>query len=298
MKKFLATLLMMAGIASAQAQTQVNVYGRISEYFENQRLGSTTTNQLTDDSSYIGFKGTEALGGGLNAFFVLETGVNVDAPGATTLGNRTAIVGLKNNFGSLSAGRDLHVIGAMIGKYDALWDSYGSSATTIHAAQGKRMQNAVFVTATPINGLTVSVQNGFSEVAGTASVKAGSIGYEAGGFSATVGRFTDVDNSSSSTMVGAKQKFDVTGTTVFGMWSDDEVLGVKTTGKSVGVNQELGKNLVALASYGTNDRTDAYNLGASYRFSKRTEAGIRYTREVTDGAADVRKVGVGLTHNF
>lgn len=299
MKKLLIALLTFVGIASAQAQSQVTVYGRISEYFDNTKVGSTSVNRITDDLSRIGFKGTEDLGNGLKAFFVLETGFAADAPGATTLGNRTALVGIQNNLGSLSAGRDYHVVGAMLNKYDAFGGFFGSNVSNIHMDQGKRIQNAVFATVEPIKGLTFSIQNGFSEVAGATSIKAGSVGYDVGGFSATLGRMTDVDNNSASTAVGFKQEFVSTGTTVFGLWSDDRVLGINSTGKSIGVNQALANNLVAQASYGTNDNADAYSLGVAYKLSKRTEAGVKYSKVNADNSInDVRIIGVGLTHNF
>ncbi|NIC39453.1 porin, partial [Aquabacterium sp. A08] len=65
-------------------------------------------------TSRLGFRGTEDLGGGLKAIFQIETTLDPDAPGtnsqtgaarATTLGDRTAIVGLSGGFGTVKLGR-------------------------------------------------------------------------------------------------------------------------------------------------------------------------------------------------
>ncbi|NIC40012.1 porin, partial [Aquabacterium sp. A08] len=56
-------------------------------------------------TSRLGFRGTEDLGGGLKAIFQIETTLKADAPEATTLGDRTAIVGLSGGFGTVKLGR-------------------------------------------------------------------------------------------------------------------------------------------------------------------------------------------------
>ena len=92
MKKIaIATILAAVSIA---ASAQVTVYGKMRMYEESVTVGSAAAvTSLTNDSSRLGFKGTEALGGGLSANFTVETTVGADAPAATSLGDRTVIVG-------------------------------------------------------------------------------------------------------------------------------------------------------------------------------------------------------------
>ena len=292
MKKIaLATILAAASLA---ASAQVAVYGKMRVYEESVTVGSASAvTALTNDTSRLGFKGTEALSGGLSANFTIETGIGADAPAASTLGDRTMIVGLSNKLGSVSVGRDKHAIARTLDNYDAMGNVYGSSTAVIHAAQGSRFSNALFVSATPMAGLTVNYINSNSEVAGVNNPQAASIEFTRGPISATVASF-DNGTTSTSTIYGAKVK--VAQSTVFATYSDDKVAGVTSSGKSIGVNHPVTGSLMALASYGENNTTKALDLGASYSLSKRTTVHARYIKE--DAAATTTKYALGMEHNF
>jgi hypothetical protein len=88
-----------------------------------------------------------------------------------------------------------------------------------------------------------------SETAGVTNVKTASIEYAAGPVAATLARY-DSSTNNASTILGAKYTVDKTGTTVFGMYSDDTVSGVSTTGKSVGVRQAINSQFAVLGGYG------------------------------------------------
>ena len=292
MKKY--ALVMALALAASLAQADATVYGKARVYQENTKTGTAEgVTALTNDSSRFGIKATEALANGITAGVVLETGYGGDAPAATTLGDRTAVVGLSHKLGSVAMGRDKHTIARTLDNYDAMGNAFGSSTAVIHAAQGSRLQNAVFVTAKPVAGLTAMYAIANSEVAGgTTESQASSVEYTLGPVSATAARYTTGTNSYSG-VVGAKYK--VANTTVFGMYSEDKVSGVATTGKSVGVNQALGA-VTLLAGYGENDTVKAYNVGASYALSKNTLVHARYVKE--DSTTNVQKFGAGLEVNF
>jgi predicted porin len=99
----------LAGLAatSAQAQSSVTIYGRLNATVERQKLadGSTRT-VLQNNSSRIGFKGTEDMGGGLKAGFQLEHGFNVDTgtPSQTAFWARQSEVNVGGGFGTLRLG--------------------------------------------------------------------------------------------------------------------------------------------------------------------------------------------------
>lgn len=111
-KKFIA--LAVAGLVSgaAFAQSNVTIYGVADATFDvasatgahnsNANRGSFT--RLNSNSSYIGFKGTEALGNGLNAVFQFEQGVNTDAGGIASGAVRDTFVGLSGGFGTVVGG--------------------------------------------------------------------------------------------------------------------------------------------------------------------------------------------------
>ena len=293
MKKIaLATILAAVSIA---ASAQVAVYGKLRVYEESSTVGSASAvTALTNDSSRLGFKGTEALSNGLSANFTIETGIGADAPAATTLGDRTMVVGLSNKLGSVSVGRDKHAIARTLDNYDAMGNAYGSSVNTIHAAHSSRLSNALFASATVMPGLSVNYQNSNSEVAGVTNAQAGSIEFTRGPIAATVAYF-DNGTTSTTTIAGAKYSIAQTGTTVFGLYSDDKVAGATSTGKTLGVTHPVGA-FVALASYGEKSGAKALDLGATYSLSKRTMVHARYIKE--DAATTTTKYALGMEHNF
>jgi len=291
MKKILIASVMLAAMGLAQAQ--VAVYGKARVYQESTKVGTAdAVASLTNDSSRFGIKATEALADGMTASVVIETGYGADAPAASTLGDRTAVVGLSNKLGSLAMGRDKHVIARTLDNFDAMGNAFGSSTAVIHAAQGSRLQNAMFLTVKPVTGLSVNYQNANSEVVGTTNAQAVSAEYTLGSVAATLARY-DNGTTSVSNIAGAKYKF--ANTTVFGMYSEDKVSGVSTTGKSVGVNQAMGA-VTLLAGYGENDTVKAYNVGASYNLSKTTMLHARYVKE--DSTTNTQKFGAGMEMNF
>ncbi|MFC4931440.1 porin [Massilia sp. GCM10023247] len=101
------------------AQTSVAIYGILdSGVVHTNHVNAAGDSQtkipgLTGSvPSRIGFRGTEDLGGGLQALFVLEGGVNVDT-GTSGQGNRLfgrqAFVGLKGGFGTVTVGRQTNM---------------------------------------------------------------------------------------------------------------------------------------------------------------------------------------------
>ena len=112
MKKSLLALAVLGAYAGvASAQSSVTLYGTVdlsAKYVKND--GSSRRYSLSQDginSSQLGFKGTEDLGGGLKAEFVLLAGVNADTGTTNTkFFNRKATVALKGGFGEVRLGRD------------------------------------------------------------------------------------------------------------------------------------------------------------------------------------------------
>jgi predicted porin len=126
MKKTIATTVIAACITlglpdAAHAQSNVTLYGLLDQavdYNTNADAaghGRTWMPSLGGGMfpSRIGFKGSEDLGGGLQAIFTLETGVYVDS-GATGQGNRLfgrqAWVGLAGKWGQLTLGRNYNML--------------------------------------------------------------------------------------------------------------------------------------------------------------------------------------------
>ena len=91
--------------APAFAQSSVNIYGRLNVTLERSKDGSVTTNDLVNNSSRIGFKGVEDLGGGLKAGFQIEHGFNpANGAASSTFWGRQAEVNLSGSFGMIRLG--------------------------------------------------------------------------------------------------------------------------------------------------------------------------------------------------
>jgi len=107
-KSLLAVAAMTAFAGAAQAQSSVTIYGILDVGYINQKSdgasSSATTKannsfigQSAEQTSRLGFKGTEDLGGGSSAFFTVETGLQPANATASTWNNRQSFAGLKKN---------------------------------------------------------------------------------------------------------------------------------------------------------------------------------------------------------
>ena len=119
MKKSLIALAVLGAFASAaQAQTNVQVGGRIQADVKNYKVGNVTTagrvakNEMRiddDETSRFWIRGTEDLGGGLKALFYVENRFNTDVSSTQGAGNGLAngntYLGLSGNWGQLTAGK-------------------------------------------------------------------------------------------------------------------------------------------------------------------------------------------------
>ena len=117
MKKSLVALAAMAVAGIASAQSSVTLFGivdaSISHYSGNNGGPSKTVLGNSGlNTSRLGFRGVEDLGGGLAASFWLEGGLNNDDGGGSTSGGafdfrRRSTVSLSGGFGEIRLGRDL-----------------------------------------------------------------------------------------------------------------------------------------------------------------------------------------------
>ena len=125
MKKSLIALAVLAAAGAASAQSSVTLFGIVDAAVTVGRGTVADRTQLTNsgyNSSRLGFRGTEDLGGGMSASFWLEAGVSNDngTGGATNTNNqatggsagnglmfnRRSTVSLAGGWGELRLGRD------------------------------------------------------------------------------------------------------------------------------------------------------------------------------------------------
>jgi predicted porin len=198
-KKLVAVAVasVLAAPLAAQAQTaNVTLYGRLNMTVELVNgVGCATvpggngavcdpnpfvvqpSNQsitrVSSNSSRLGVRGTESLGGGLNAIFQIESNVGADI-GAGTFASRDTFVGLQGGWGTMRLGNfnapydDIHVI---FGNVPTLTTSILSTATLwgqgqVSKAQGgfdARLGNSIRYDTPNISGFVGSGQISLGE---------------------------------------------------------------------------------------------------------------------------------------
>ena len=194
MKKSLIALAVLAASGAAMAQSSVTLYGVADAgvtYLNgaDNWSGVTSGNNLT---SRLGFRGTEDLGGGLKANFVLEGGFNLDnGDGASGYAGakagegfqfkRRSTVGLAGSFGEVRLGRELTAAYNATARYDVfgsvgigqsrLWADGGVVDTVAPAlnANGnavttnQRISNALTYVSPDFSGFKFGLNYGFGE---------------------------------------------------------------------------------------------------------------------------------------
>lgn len=181
MKKTLLALAAIAASSAAFAQSSVSLYGVVDASVESIKGNDTTVSRVSSDNlaiSRLGFKGTEDLGGGLKANFVLETAIkadtgsngNLSSSGSTVrFFDRAAWAGLAGGFGELRLGRQDSSAGLLAGNTSLLGaQAYDDLkiAKTYAGADYRRLDNAVtYLLPTLVKGLSAQVQ--YSTAAGT-----------------------------------------------------------------------------------------------------------------------------------
>jgi predicted porin len=186
-KKLIAVAVagLLAAPLVAQAQTaNVVLYGRLNldlEYVnasvDQANVKAPNVTRLSTNSSRFGLRGTEALGGGLNAIWQIESSVVGDAGGGTIAG-RDTFIGVQGSWGTVRFGNflapydDVHPVFGDTGTYltsiaaqAALWANNGgySKAT---GAFDDRLGTSLRYDSPNINGFTGSAQIALFDDAG------------------------------------------------------------------------------------------------------------------------------------
>ncbi len=175
MKKTLISIAVLGAMSSAAfAQSNVTIYGIVDAGIVAERGGKAgSVNKVTSgvaNASRLGFKGTEDLGGGLQALFVLEGGIKADtgeSDKAGSIANRQSFVGLRSKeAGTLTLGRQYTpYYNALSQVGDPFAAGLAGTAKNLFPVQGENTRNsnaAVYVTPS-YNGVSAEFFYGFGE---------------------------------------------------------------------------------------------------------------------------------------
>ncbi len=331
-KTAVAAAALLAAFA-AQAQSQVSIYGNLDVSFgrfEEPGLVDATTRVESGSlrDSFIGFKGQEDLGGGLKAFFVLESSINVDTGAATEASNfwgRTSVVGLTGDFGTVALGNARSLLflandafnpfraDSRLFSTSVLLQSVADATyngVAVDSGYRANWRNSITYTSPNLSGFTVAVQAGFSEVDNIDDSFGAALNYAAGPLAVN---FTyqnvnvNANDDIKTWLLGGS--YDFGAVKLFGQYgqADQSVLDEKEKFYQLGVSIPVTTAGNVLVSYGEakidDNKAKEFSLAYEHNISKRTSAyvGLNNTRhDYLAAPADESgtSFAVGVRHAF
>lgn len=339
-KSILALALMGAFSGAALAQSSVTIYGIADAGLRSFDDGAAAGSKLQLQSgqingSRLGFKGTEDLGSGLKANFVLEMGLNLDdgSSGQGATFGRIATVGLAGDFGSVDLGRDKTPANKFVDGFDPFASGFINSGNGLQSVfyTGGRTNNAIYYSSPSLSGFSAAASYAFGEVAGDTTAK-NSMGvnlfYKAGPLGVGYSFHKDnlqavaggVVNPVEAHTVAASYDFGMIKPVVIYQQSEDKATfardqQVLTLGATFKI--DAASRIIATYSLidddtkkaiGKHGDTKQLAVGYSYDMSKRTSlyAAIAATSQDATAqklgaalsGADVQEVTVGIRHKF
>lgn len=328
MKKSLIALAVLATAGVASAQSSVTLFGIVDATLavgNGSGAGSSDKTQLTNsgyNSSRLGFRGTEDLGGGLSASFWLEAGVNNDNgsgantstnnQGAAAAGgggltfNRRSTVSLAGGWGEVRLGRDYTPQLWNLTVFDPFGTVGVGTTQTLNSSLGGpvtvRASNSMgYFLPRDLGGFYGQVQYylGENNQTGAATEDDGKgaglrLGYAAGpvnvalAFSSTNYATGDIK----TTNIGGQYDFGVA--KVMAHYNRDRVSApgsVTQTGYLIGGLIPMGAGEIRLAysrsknNAAVSARTNKYAIGYVHNLSKRTALYTTFARVSNNGGA-------------
>jgi predicted porin len=322
-------------IAQQQAPaSSVSIYGILDTYAGSMRRSdqpgrTTAINSGGMTTSFLGFRGSEDLGGGARAFFVLESFLQVDTglAGRTTADpffSRNSFVGLSNAYGQVTLGRQTNPMYVATGAFNPFQASANLSPVLLHVWSANYNRTVVGDTvwdnsvqyATPgMAGFTGSATYGFGEVADNNGVRNANLtaNYTSGPFAAAVSGqqvkvgpgLTAAMGSEKAVMAGAS--YDLQWLKLYGQYFHTDTRGtaLKTKTGQIGVAVPVGTgNIMASVAH---TRRDAPNvdakrtttgLGYDHFLSKRTDLYAVYLQDKLTGFSSTGSLALGVRHRF
>ena len=318
-RTLLVTAIAALSATSAFAQSSVTIYGRLNLTAESQKSNDVKTTVLNNNASRIGFKGTEDLGGGLKAGFVLEHGFNPDTgtPAASFWG-RQSEVNLSGGFGTVRLGNFVSEAYFATSDYIGMHNhETGSSSDAVYAYIGRNTNKIGYRTPT-LGGLTVDAAFSAAEATGKFRTYDLALNYGTGPLHIGVG----YEKANTARQVAISGLYEM-GSFIFGgmVQRDTDGLGAGLGNRTnvrgavayiFGAN-ELHVNVGRAGEYSKlkNSEATQYTLGYNYNLSKRTKVYGYYTA-INDSKAglytggprangkdgEFSSLALGVRHNF
>ncbi len=305
-----ASTLSLAAVGAAWAQSSVTLYGRLNVTAESIDANGVKTKQLVDNASRLGFKGTEDLGGGLKANFILEHRFGADngLPSASGFWAGQSELNLSGGFGTVRLGRfssDAYFATAdWIGFHN---HDTGNSSDGLYAYLGRDTNKVAYLSPEFVSGLTAGVSVSAGEGGGRVRTWDGSVNYASGPLALGFG----YESANKSKQFAVRGSYDL-GSALLGAYiqsHDDATLGKRLIWRVAGMvtmgASEFHASLGQAGEYDNLADSDArqFVLAYNYNLSKRTKLYGFYSKVddekgVSAFGGDFSTLGAGLRHNF
>jgi predicted porin len=337
LRRHLLTVAVLGTLAhGAQAQSSVTVYGSFDgglRHLTNVNAAGesrlSVNSKGTYKSNHLGFRGTEDLGGGMNAHFVLESGfeTGTGALDNTTgiLFRRQAYVGIGSTWGALDIGRQYTVAFRVAGTYEPFEYKYTDIVPVAGAATGARFNNDIQYTG-KFGPVTVRAEYALGENAGSVSNgSAQGLGmvYAAGpvvlGGAYTkrklnIATAAPVFGDNANWTLGGGYRFGPMRVTVGYINEEQETTAVDRTTKNAwaGLQYDMTSQIELTGAFyqtktsagGLPGKRNLAMLGSTYALSKRTNLYAEIDRSklsglaISNGQTSQTGISVGMNHYF
>jgi predicted porin len=327
MKKSVIAVAVAAALpAFAQAASNVQLYGSIDANVGIVDNGTTSRTVFGDSglmTNRFGVKGTEDLGKGLSALFVIETAYKGDNPNdsanTTRLGDRSVYAGLQGGFGKVTVGRNYTPYFSTLCSSDGMNGCTGvmttlgmGSSSGLGTTGSVRASNAIRFDSANYGGLTFAAMwsagaENFTAPKSDSEQTSLNVGYKAGGLmvGAAYDNITAASGDAKRTVVVAGYDFKVAKISGHTAQYKQGSTNNRTTAATVVVPMGPGF-LKATYGMGTNKAASLdqsiWGVGYEYVLSKRTSLYAIYGAKTEERAAasdkDTSTAMVGVRHKF
>jgi len=329
MKKSLVALAVLAASGAAMAQSSVTLFGVVDAAYAVGNGSLTDKTQLRNsgyNSSRLGFRGTEDLGGGMKASFWLEAGVNNDdgtgsassalnqAQTAANVGtqgltfNRRSTVSLEGGMGELRMGRDY----TPQFWSETVYDPFGTNGVGTNIAfnkggfTGVRASNSIGYLSPSMGGVKLWAQTYMGETASTAA-KAGNgngyrITFDQGAISlAYAGSSTTTGAGTTNKTSNIAGSYDLGVAKLMAQSNTTEITGAKDIkGSVIGAHVPMAGGTFRISSSQSDQAGKKQKLmavGFVNPMSKRTDLYATYARMANSGGSAVGLNGSATAAN-
>jgi predicted porin len=327
--------------AGAQAQSSVTIFGLVNVDAGQYQLAGQPRVKAVDSgrmsTSFIGFKGSEDLGGGLKAVFSLEHFLRADVGAAGRFNGdafwaRSAYVGIGSDYGAVTLGRTSTPLFVSTLVFNAIGDSFGYSpsireyfgeAGPVAGTGGALLgdsgwNNSISYSSPKVMGAILSLSGSLGE--GTAGAQGknfgGNVIYYGGPLSASVayqsvrndslaGWSPLIDNQKTFQLGGAYDFGFVKPYVQYGQVKTEPVAGaeIKTKIYGLGATVPIGAGKI-MAQYGqskrdgTSSKRQITTVGYDYPLSKKTDVYVLGMNDRVTGLSKGNSLMAGMRLTF